>query len=240
MILGSACTRNCGFCAVTSEPPTAPDSDEPERVADAAERMQLTYVVVTSVTRDDLPDGGAGHFAATIRSIRHRIPKALVEVLIPDFKGSEDALFDVVAASPHVLNHNVETVPRLYAAVRPHADYRRSILLLAEVRRLSPETITKSGFMVGLGKEPGEVRSLLEDLRRADCDLVTIGQYLRPSKAHHHVVEYIHPERFREYRQEAERLGFLGVASGPYVRSSYQAAELHKQALERMDPKHRK
>ena len=240
MILGDLCSRNCAFCAVGHGVKEQPNPKEPKRVAEAVLRLGLDYVVVTSVTRDDLTDGGACHFATTIEAIRAARAEALVEVLVPDFQGSFRALSLVLDAQPSVLNHNVETVPRLYAAVRPQADYRRSILLLAEVRRLSPETITKSGFMVGLGEEPGEVRSLLEDLRRADCDLVTIGQYLRPSKAHHPVVEYIHPERFREYRQEAERLGFLGVASGPYVRSSYQAAELHKQALERMDPKHRK
>jgi lipoic acid synthetase len=186
-------------------------------------------VVITSVSRDDLADGGGSHFAATIQAIRSLRTNILVEVLVPDFQGSKEALATVVRMRPAVLNHNVETVPRLYPAVRPQANYNRSLSLLAEAKRMDKEIVTKSGFMVGLG-ESEEVSELLQDLRRADCDLVTIGQYLRPSIDHHPVVEYIHPELFEAYEQEAELLGFPGVAAGPYVRSSYQAEKLYRQA----------
>ncbi|MCG6918951.1 MAG: lipoyl synthase [Deltaproteobacteria bacterium] len=231
MILGDHCSRNCTFCAVAygSQEPT--DPDEPERVAKAVSLLKLKYVVLTSVTRDDLPDGGAAQFAATIRSIRERGNEINVEVLVPDFQGSARALATVVAAEPAVLNHNLETVPRLYPAVRPQADYERSLQLLAEVKLLSPNTLSKSGFMVGLGEKREEVASLLRDLRKVGCDLVTIGQYLRPSKDHHPVVEYVPPNIFQTYEMEARSLGFLGVASGPYVRSSYQAESLYQQAM---------
>jgi lipoic acid synthetase len=187
-------------------------------------------VVLTSVTRDDLADGGASHFAATIKTIRSFASDILVEVLVPDFQGSAQSLATVLASQPAVLNHNLETVSRLYPAVRPQADYQRSLRLLKEVKRLHPEAATKSGFMVGLGEKQEEVSRLLRDLRKANCDLVTIGQYLRPSRDHHPVVDYIHPELFKAYQQEAETLGFSGVASGPYVRSSYQAEKLYRQA----------
>jgi lipoic acid synthetase len=192
-------------------------------------------VVITSVTRDDLADGGGSHFAATIQAIRLLRTEIVVEVLVPDFQGSSQALATVLRAQPGVLNHNVETVPRLYQAVRPQADYRRSLNLLARAKRINQEIITKSGFMVGLGERPQEVSELLEDLRQVECDLVTIGQYLRPSKDHHPVVEYIHPEIFQAYQQEAETLGFLGVASGPYVRSSYRAERLYRKARSKLD-----
>jgi lipoic acid synthetase len=188
-------------------------------------------VVLTSVTRDDLADGGGSHFAVTVKAIRSVASDILVEVLVPDFQGSTQALATVVAAQPAVLNHNLETVPRLYPAVRPQADYQRSLWLLDEVKRLRPEVTTKSGFMVGLGEREQEVSSLLRDLRKANCDLVTIGQYLRPSRDHHPVVDYVHPEIFKAYQQEAEALGFSGVASGPYVRSSYQAEKLYRKAI---------
>jgi lipoic acid synthetase len=188
-------------------------------------------VVLTSVTRDDLADGGGSHFAATVKAIRSVARDILVEVLVPDFQGSTQALATVVAAQPAVLNHNLETVPRLYPAVRPQADYQRSLWLLDEVKRLRPEATTKSGFMVGLGERKQEVSSLLRNLRQANCDLVTIGQYLRPSRDHHPVVNYVHPEIFKAYQQEAEALGFSGVASGPYVRSSYQAEKLYRKAI---------
>ena len=230
MVLGDHCSRNCTFCAVTHGVLEAPDPDEPKRVADAVSRLGLDYVVLTSVTRDDLTDGGASHFADTIEAIRSVRPDILVEVLIPDFQGSAQAMATVLAARPLVLNHNIETVPRLYRKVRPQADYRRSLQLLAEVKRLSPNTVTKSGFMVGLGERPKEIRDLMKDLRKTDCDLVTIGQYLRPSKDHHPVVEYVHPDTFQVYELEANILGFLGVASGPYVRSSYQAENLYRKA----------
>ena len=230
MILGAHCTRNCTFCAVAPGTLEIPDPVEPQRVAEAVSRLGLKYVVITSVTRDDLADGGASHFAATIKIIRSVASDILVEVLVPDFKGSARALATVVAAQPAVLNHNLETVPRLYPAVRPQADYQRSLQLLDEVKRLHTRATTKSGFMVGLGERQEEVSSLLRDLRNANCDLVTIGQYLRPSQDHHPVVEYIHPEIFKAYQQEAEKLGFSAVTSGPYVRSSYQAEKLYRKA----------
>ena len=236
MILGDQCSRSCTFCAVSHGVQKPPHPDEPKRVAEAVACLGLQYVVITSVSRDDLADGGSSHFAATIQAIGSLQTNILVEVLIPDFKGSTQALATVLRAHPAVLNHNVEPVPRLYPAVRPQANYQRSLNLLTKAKRLNQEIITKSGFMVGLGERPEEVSKLLQDLRRADCDLVTIGQYLRPSKDQHPVVEYIHPELFRTYQQEAETLGFLGVASGPYVRSSYQAEKLYKQAISRVEP----
>jgi lipoic acid synthetase len=230
MILGDHCSRNCTFCAVAHGFQDPPDPDEPKRVAEAVSRLGLKYVVLTSVSRDDLPDGGGAHFSATVREIREVRDEVLVEVLVPDFQGSTEALAKVLAAEPSVLNHNMETVPRLYSAVRPQADYERSLQLLAKVKRLNPDIVSKSGFMVGLGEEPEEVRSLMRDLRQVKCDLVTIGQYLRPSKDHHPVVEYVHPDIFQAYELEAHTLGFLGVASGPYVRSSYQAEKLYRKA----------
>jgi lipoic acid synthetase len=187
-------------------------------------------VVVTSVTRDDLADGGGSHFADTIQAIRLLSSEILVEVLVPDFQGSRQALATVVEAQPALLNHNVETVDRLYTVVRPQAGYRRSLNLLAEAKRINQKVVTKSGFMVGLGERPEEVRQLLMDLRQVDCDLVTIGQYLRPSKEHYPVVEYVHPDLFQTYEAEAQALGFKGVAAAPYVRSSYQADKLYRQA----------
>jgi lipoic acid synthetase len=230
MILGDHCTRTCAFCAVAHGGLEPPNAEEPKRVAEAVSQLGLKYVVLTSVTRDDLADGGASHFAATIKAICSLGSDILVEVLVPDFQGSTQSLATVLAAHPAVLNHNVETVPRLYRAVRPQADYQRSLRLLKEVKILHPEVTTKSGFMVGLGEEQEEVSGLLRDLRKVNCELVTIGQYLRPSQDHHPVVDYIHPELFKAYHQEAEELGFSGVASGPYVRSSYQAEKLYNQA----------
>ena len=230
MILGDHCSRNCTFCAVAYGSPDPPNPDEPRRVAEAVSHLGLKYVVLTSVTRDDLSDGGAAHFASTIRAIREIGDEISVEVLVPDFQGSAKALAAVLAAEPAVLNHNVETVPRLYPAVRPQADYERSLQLLAEVKRLTRDTVSKSGFMVGLGEKREEVSSLMRDLREVGCDLVTIGQYLRPSKDHHPVVEYIPPNIFQTYKIEAQSLGFLGVASGPYVRSSYHAEKLYRRA----------
>jgi lipoic acid synthetase len=230
MILGDHCTRNCTFCAVAYGSQEPPDPDEPQRVAEAVSHLGLKYVVLTSVTRDDLPDGGAAQFASTIKSIQEIGNEITVEVLVPDFQGSARALATVVTAEPAVLNHNVETVPRLYSAVRPQADYERSLQLLAGVKRLNPGTVSKSGFMVGLGEKREEVGNLMRDLRKVGCDLLTIGQYLRPSKDHHPVVEYIPPDIFQTYEVEARSLGFLGVASGPYVRSSYQAESLYRKA----------
>ncbi|UCG11029.1 MAG: lipoyl synthase [Deltaproteobacteria bacterium] len=230
MILGDRCSRDCTFCAVAHGVQRPPNPDEPRWVAEAVYRLGLGYVVITSVTRDDLADGGAAHFAATIEAIHLLKPDTLVEVLVPDFQGSRSSIALVLDAQPSVLNHNVETVPRLYAAVRPQAHYDRSLRLLAKVKQQNPEIVTKSGFMVGLGETAAEVTVLLRDLKKVGCDLVTIGQYLRPSKAHHPVLEYIHPDLFRAYAREAETLGFLGVASDPYVRSSYRAEELYRQA----------
>lgn len=226
MILGNACTRNCGFCGVRHGDPLPLDPDEPRHVAEATARMGLKYVVVTSVTRDDLADGGAAHFAETIREIKGKVPGARVEVLIPDFGGDTAALRTVLEAGPFVLNHNVETAPRLYPIVRPAADYRRSLGVLETAKTLMPSTYTKSGLMIGLGETNEEVVEVLRDLRSRGCDFVTIGQYLRPSKSNLAVVEYVPPARFEEYKSIGESLGFRYVASGPFVRSSYHAAEL--------------
>lgn len=225
MILGSHCTRNCGFCNVESSNPLAVDPDEPERVATAAKKMGLRYIVITSVTRDDLADGGASQFAATIRSLRRQLPRSGIEVLTPDFKGNIDALKTVLEAGPDVFNNNVETVPRLYKEVRPQADYGRSLRILKIAKELF-KTKTKSGLMVGLGERPDEVISVMEDLRKADCDYITIGQYLRPSKKNLPVREYIRPEVFDRYRDIAIEMGFKAVASGPLVRSSMNAEEM--------------
>jgi lipoic acid synthetase len=227
MILGSRCTRNCGFCSVESAPPGPPDRGEPLRVALAARRMGLRYVVITSVTRDDLPDGGAGHFAETVKAVREHLPGARVEVLTPDFQGDREALGRVLASGPDVFNHNVETVPRLYPVVRPQADYRRSMGLLRDAREASPGLSTKSGLMLGLGEDHGEVLDVLRDLRDAGCELITIGQYLRPSRGNLPVVEYIAPEAFEALRKEAMGMGFRHVASSPLVRSSMNADEMY-------------
>ena len=229
LILGDHCTRECSFCAVKGGPLAPPDPDEPRRVARAAADMQLGYVVVTSVTRDDLPDGGAAHFAATIHALHARIEGVRVEVLIPDFQGDADALQMVLAARPDVLNHNVETVPRLYPRVRPQAQYRRSLQLLQTAAASAPSIPTKSGLMLGLGETDAEIRDVLADLRRARCRILTLGQYLQPSPDHHPVVRYITPEAFDEWRRQALAMGFDQVASGPFVRSSYQAGEIFEQ-----------
>jgi len=228
LILGDTCTRSCRFCAVKKGIPLPPDPEEPRRVAEAARTLSLHHVVVTSVTRDDLPDGGAEHFAKTIQAIRECLPQATVEVLVPDFQGSAEALEVVLAARPDVLNHNVETVPRLYPLVRPQADYARSLELLRRTRARYPGILVKSGLMVGLGETQKEVEAVLWDLKEAGCDVVTIGQYLRPTAWHLPVAAYVPPEVFAHYREYALRLGFRGVASGPFVRSSYRAEEFVK------------
>jgi lipoic acid synthetase len=204
------------------------DHEEPENVALAAKEMGLKYVVITSVTRDDLPDGGALHFAKTIKAVRKKIPMAKVEVLTPDFKGDEKALKTVLESGPDVFNHNVETIERLYSAVRPSADYGRSLELLKTAKSMAPEIYTKSGFMVGLGETYWEAVSLLRDLRRSNCDFVTIGQYLRPTRNNLPVVEYILPEVFEKLRREALDLGFLSAVSGPLVRSSMNAEDMYE------------
>jgi lipoyl synthase len=225
MLLGDICTRNCGFCAVKGGSPQPPDLDEPERIARAIAGLGLNYAVLTSVTRDDLPDGGAGAFAATLQAVHAARPEALVETLVPDFQGDDLALQTVLAARPAVLNHNLETVPRLYPLVRPQAVYDRSVRLLARVKELYPAMPTKSGLMLGLGETEAEVLDVMRDLRAAACDLLTLGQYLRPSAAHLPVVEYLPPPVFEAYRRQGEEMGFAFVASGPLVRSSYAAAE---------------
>ncbi len=228
LILGDRCTRRCPFCAVTSGDPLPPDPEEPERVAAAAVRLGLRHVVITSVTRDDLPDGGAAHFAATVEAVRRRCPGATVEVLVPDFGGAPGALEAVLAAGPHVLAHNVETVPRLYPSVRPGASYERSLALLARARRAGGRLVTKSGLMLGLGEREEEVRRLLRDLRAAGCDVVTLGQYLQPSPQHLPVAEYVPPARFAAFRRLALSLGFRAALAGPLVRSSYHAGDLYR------------
>jgi lipoic acid synthetase len=225
LIMGERCTRNCRFCSVNSGLPEPLDPDEPDRLAQAVERMGLKYVVVTSVTRDDLPDGGAGHFAATIYEIRRRMPAAQIEVLIPDFQGDRTALETVLRARPDVLNHNIETVPRLYSRVRPQADYRRSLELLRRAGESAPLIPTKSGLMLGLGERPEEIRQTLTDLRQVGCRILTLGQYLQPSAEHLPVEAYVLPEDFEGWRRLALELGFSEVASAPFVRSSYHAAE---------------
>lgn len=223
MILGSVCTRNCTFCNVHKEVPKPVDSEEPKNVAQAVKELKLKHVVITSVTRDDLPDGGAGHFAEVIKEVRGLNKSVIIEVLIPDFKGDYNALKKVVDSKPEIINHNVETVPRLYPEVRPMAVYKRSLELLKNVKAMDRDIYTKSGIMLGLGEEEEEVVKVFEDLREVGCDFLTIGQYLAPSKKHHPVVEYIHPDRFEEYKKISLDMGFKYVASGPLVRSSYQA-----------------
>ncbi len=231
MVLGSVCTRACTFCAVHGGTPQPPDPDEPRRVAEAARRLGLRHVVVTSVTRDDLPDGGSAHFAAVIRALHERT-QATVEVLTPDFEGRRADVERVLDAAPEVFNHNVETVPRLYPAVRPQptvgsrADYARSLGVLAVAAEHPARAVTKSGLMLGLGEREDEVLDVLAELRRAGCRAVTMGQYLAPSAAHHPVVEFVRPEQFEEYGRRAREMGFDAVASAPLVRSSYGAAEL--------------
>jgi lipoic acid synthetase len=227
MILGSKCTRHCGFCSVESSCPEAPDPEEPDKVADAAAEMGLRYVVITSVTRDDLPDGGAGHFAETIKSVRRRLPHARIEVLTPDFQGRLDDLKTVLNAGPDVFNHNIETVPRLYSLVRPFADYQRSLYLLANAREFAPRTHTKSGLMLGLGEKLEEIIGVFSDLRNAGCDFITVGQYLRPSKSNLAVVEYVTPDVFETLRLRAVSMGFKYAASAPLVRSSMNAEEMY-------------
>jgi lipoic acid synthetase len=223
MILGGACTRSCGFCAVPRGRPQPPDPEEPANVARMAARLRLRYVVITSVNRDDLPDGGSAHFAAAVREVRRCLPQAQVEVLAPDFCGDLEAVARVLDAGPHVFNHNVETVPRLYRRVRPQARFERSLQVLDFARRCRPGVITKSGFMVGLGEHRDEVEQLLRDLRRVNVDVATIGQYLQPTRRHLPVAEFVPPCAFERYREFGMRLGFRAVFSGPLVRSSYMA-----------------
>ena len=223
MLLGEVCTRNCAFCAVAHGRPEAVDPYEPLRVAEAVARLGLRHVVVTSVDRDDLPDGGAGHFARTAEAIKRRVPECAVEVLIPDFRGDSVAVETVAAAPIDVLNHNTETVPRLYKCVRPGAKYERSLELLRHAKRYRPELLTKTGLMLGLGEERDELLAVFADIAATGCNILTLGQYLRPSGSHLPVERYLAPSEFAALRQEALRLGFRHVESGPLVRSSYHA-----------------
>jgi lipoic acid synthetase len=227
LIMGPNCTRSCRFCAVGHGPFGPPDPEEAVRVANAAKQMGLAYVVVTSVTRDDLPDGGARFFANTIQEIRKALPQTRIEVLIPDFQGDMSALQTVVRARPHVLNHNLETVARLYPLVRPEAVYERSLDLLRAAHAYNPAIPTKSGLMLGLGETAEEVRKALRDLLDARCRMLTLGQYLQPSREHLPVAQFIAPEDFEEWKETALIMGFEEVASGPFVRSSYHAGELY-------------
>jgi len=230
LIMGAYCTRGCRFCAVEAAQPLALDADEPRRVAEAAKRMDLSHVVVTTVTRDDLPDGGASHFVEVITALREAVPAARVEVLTSDFAGNLESVDTVVGARPDVFNHNVETVPRLYPEVRPAAEYARSLAVLSRAKEAAPDIPTKSGLMVGLGESFDEVAAVLHDLRRTGVDIVTIGQYLRPSSSHLPVARFVSPSEFDRYAEVATALGFAGVASAPFVRSSYHAAEVAEAA----------
>lgn len=226
--MGSRCTRNCRFCNIQTNPDLpALDSGEPARVAEAVMQMKLRYVVITSVTRDDLPDGGAGHFAETIFEIRKRHPSVRIEVLIPDFLGDLEALRTVLGAGPDVLNHNIETIPRLYPKVRPQADYQRSLRVLKAASEFKPAIPSKSGIMMGLGESFQEVQQTLKDLYSSGCRLLTVGQYLQPSKDHLPVQRYVTPEEFDTLAETARAIGFESVACGPFVRSSYHAREMY-------------
>ena len=232
MLLGELCTRRCGYCSVATAKPLPPDPDEPARVAEAAARLGLRYVVLTAVARDDLRDGGAAQFATTVDALRDRLPGAQIEVLTTDFKGDRGALARVLAARPDVFNHNIETVPRLFPHLRAQGDYRSSLELLAAVKQLAPGQTTKSGLMLGLGETDTEIEGVLAQLRHARVDIVTLGQYLRPTREHIPVDRYVTPAGFERLAGQARALGFPTVYSGVFVRSSYNAAEVAKQHLE--------
>jgi len=230
MIAGERCTRACGFCAVTTAKPFALETDEPRRVAEAVIRMHLKHVVVTAVARDDLKDGGAGHFAETIRAIREADSRVVIEVLTPDFNGREESIIAVLDAGPQIFNHNLETVERLTPFVRSRAKYRLSLQVLARARQLSTGAVTKSGIMLGLGETDAELLQALDDLREAGVRVLTLGQYLRPTPQHLPVVSYVHPDQFKVYREIALGKGFEHVSAGPLVRSSYHAEDYHPAA----------
>ncbi|MFW6195222.1 MAG: lipoyl synthase [Chloroflexota bacterium] len=230
MILGDTCTRACSYCNVKTGRPETTDWGEPARLAQTVQQMGLRYTVITSVDRDDLEDGGSTIFAMTIRAVHNLNPDCKVEVLIPDFKGDRESLQRVMDAGPEVLNHNIETVRRVFRKVRPLGNYDTSMQLIQRAKGMRPEGVTKSGFMVGLGETMDEIRQTMEDLREHDCDLLTIGQYLRPSKKHHPVIKFYHPDEFEKMREVGEEMGFRHVASGPLVRSSYHADEQHEAA----------
>jgi lipoic acid synthetase len=226
MLLGDRCTRRCGYCSVATAKPLPPDPAEPARIALAAARLRLRYVVLTAVARDDLRDGGAAHFAATVEAVRARLPEARVEVLTPDFKGDPNALAAVLAAEPDVFNHNIETVPRLFPVARAQGDYRLSLDVLRAVKALRPGQVTKSGLMVGLGETDEEIHAVLADLRTHEVDIVTLGQYLRPTREHLAVDRYVTPEAFEALAERGRAMGFGSVYAGVFVRSSYNAEEI--------------
>ncbi|SVD03877.1 uncharacterized protein METZ01_LOCUS356731, partial [marine metagenome] len=226
-IAGDRCTRACGFCAVDTRKPMALDFDEPDRVAEATRRMQLKHVVITAVARDDLADGGAEHFKKVIRRVREVNPEIVIEVLTPDFQDDDKAIETVLAARPEIFNHNLETVRRLTPSVRSVATYERSLSVLRKVKDRAPELHTKSGLMLGLGETEDELFEAMRDLRDTNCDILTLGQYLQPTNKHLPVVEFIHPDKFAEHQRTAESMGFIYVASGPLVRSSYHADEFY-------------
>jgi lipoyl synthase len=229
LIMGPACTRACPYCDIDFEKkPVALDPTEPLRLAEAVRRMGLNHVVITSVNRDDLPDGGAAQFVQCIAEVRRLSPKTTIEVLIPDLCGNWDALVQILAAQPEVLNHNTETIPRLYRRVRPQGDYQRTLELLARSRTLAPWVYTKSGIMVGLGETTDEVQQVMKELRAVDCDILTIGQYLQPTPKHLPVQEFVTPEQFDQWRALGEEMGFLQVVSSPLTRSSYHAEEVRR------------
>ena len=236
LILGNVCTRHCTFCAVKKGIPLPVDDKEPEHLLEAVKKLDLRYIVVTSVTRDDLSDGGASQFVKIISMLHQEMEGVIVEVLVPDFLGSAGVLRAIVEARPDVINHNVETVPRLYSKVRLGADYRRSLELLSAVKDLNTRIFTKSGLMLGLGETKKEVVEVMKDLRRVDCELLTIGQYLQPSSKHHPVIRYVSPEEFSEFEGISKSLEFSGTASAPLVRSSFKAAELYSEARTVKEP----
>ena len=229
LIMGPACTRACPYCDIDFEKKPKPlDSTEPQRLAEAVRRLQLNHVVITSVNRDDLPDGGASQFVGCIQAIREVSPQTTIEVLIPDLCANWDALATILQAQPEVLNHNTETIPRLYRRVRPQGDYDRSLELLRRSRALAPSVYTKSGLMVGLGETDAEIRKVMQDLRAVDCDILTLGQYLQPSQKHLKIDSFISPEQFDAWREYGESLGFLQVVSSPLTRSSYHAEQVRE------------
>jgi lipoic acid synthetase len=236
MIAGDRCTRACGFCAVTTAKPFALEQDEPQRVAEAIKRMRLKHVVITAVARDDLKDGGAVHFAQTIEAARHAVPELVIEVLTPDFHAKDDCLQIVANAQPHIFNHNLETVERLTPLVRSRAKYRVSLQVLRRMKEIAPDIVTKSGLMLGLGEKEEELFQAMDDLREAGVQVLTLGQYLRPSPQHLPVVEYVHPDSFKLYERIAYEKGFEFVASGPLVRSSYHAADYDPRTRHRLTP----
>ncbi|OYV02865.1 lipoyl synthase [candidate division bacterium WOR-3 4484_18] len=231
LILGDICTRGCRFCAVKTGIPKPIDPMEPERIACLVEEMCLDYVVITSVTRDDLQDGGAHHFVDVVHRLRQRLPHIKLELLIPDFKFNTSALEQIIALNVEVLNHNIETVERLTPIVRPQASYRRSLDVLRYIKRIKPNQVTKSGMMVGLGETDAEVYSAMEDLRDVGVDIITIGQYLRPTRWHLPVARYVHPDTFRKYKEWGKQLGFKATVAGTFVRSSYKAKESYQKCL---------